>query len=83
VVDITLNSEAAWEIPMEVLHRYEELLKDKIVTAGSINDDSGLIFISYSGKFFLAANQNLFQIGNDFFSALDTIMNERNVIKLW
>ena len=80
--DITLNYENALGISNRLLQQYETLLGDNLVPSGSINEDSGALFVSYSGKFYLAANQNLYQIGIDFFNALDVIINEKDVLRL-
>lgn len=83
LTNIRLNTEVAIGVENRVLSFFEECINEKLVPVGSINDESAVLFVSYSGKFYMAANGVFFKIGENFFEALETIIYQKDIIRIY
>lgn len=80
---IRLNTGVALGVESKVLIFFEEYINEKLVPVGSIDDESAILFVSYSGKFYMAANGVFFLIGNDFFKGMEAIIYQKNIIRIY
>ncbi|MBI3235041.1 MAG: SUKH-3 domain-containing protein [Bacteroidetes bacterium] len=71
--NVRLNIEAALEVEKRDIDKISEILKEELIPVGFIHEDTAILLVSSSGKFYMAANRTIFRIGKDFFEALDTV----------
>lgn len=81
--NIRLNiEEAMMGIMIEELEKLQRATNDKLVPAGLIHFESALLFVSYSGKFYMIVERQMFLIGQNFFDMLETVVFRKGISQL-
>lgn len=78
---IRLNTEVACGIEKKIVDQISNMINDELIPVGAMHEDTALLLISNSGLFYLAADEKFYKIGDDFFEALSTIINQKDVTK--
>ncbi len=83
--NIKLNIDYGLGVDKKAIKKCELLIQDKIIAVGCVHFYSGLLLVSYSGVFFIADDDAIFEIGRNFFEALETIVyqKETKFIGVW
>lgn len=79
--NVRLNTERVGGVSQQVVQKISELIHEKIIPLATIHDDSAILFVSENGRFYMGVDEQFYRIGNDFFEALDTIINQKEVLK--
>lgn len=56
--------------------------EEKIFPVGTINDGTADLVVSDKGKFYMAHGSGLFLIGNDFMHALESIIYQKDILRI-
>jgi SUKH-3 immunity protein len=56
--------------------------EEKIFPVGSINDGVADLLVSDNGRFYMSYESGLFQIGDDFMSALEFIVYQKDILRI-
>lgn len=80
--NIKINIEALYQIDKRDVDKISIHLQDKLIPVGSIHEDSALLFTSNLGMFYMATEGKVYKIGSNFFDALSTIINQKNVLRI-
>ncbi len=74
--------EVAPYIESRALLQWQDLAKENIVPVGTMFNDDAYLFISYSGRFYMATGDKFFLTGDDFFDCIDKVVNQKNILRI-
>ncbi len=61
---------------------WSHLANEDIVPIGTLHENTAYLFLSYSGKFYMAFEEKFYLIGNDFTNCLDNIINQKAILRI-
>ena len=67
----------------EIVSCYELIVHEKLVPCGVLEFGSALFLMSYSGKGFMAYEEQFYQIGNSFVESLSAIVFQRDILSMF
>jgi hypothetical protein len=79
--NIRLNTEVVNGVEKSVVDKISVLLHDELLPVGLIKEDSALLLVSNSEAFYMAAENEIYRLGDNFFAALSTIIYEKEVVR--
>jgi hypothetical protein len=56
--------------------------EEKIFPVGSVNDGVADLLVSDNGRFYMSCESGLFLVGDDFMSALESIVNKKDILRI-
>jgi hypothetical protein len=80
-IKLVIDEVAPYIEPRNLI-QWQNLAKENIVPVGTMFNDDAYLFISYSGKFYMANGNKFFLIGDDFFDCIDKVINQKNIIRI-
>lgn len=82
ISNVRLNIEAMFDFTLEELNQFDAWLKDELVPVGYIHYESAVILTGEVSGFYMIGENAIYKIGNNFFEALETIVFEKDLIRL-
>jgi hypothetical protein len=75
--EIRLNTEIGLGVEQATLTKFEKAVGEKMVPVGGVNECAGILFVSYSGRFYMHADAVFWYVAHNFFEALDVIIHQK------
>ena len=82
VSNIRLNIDAGSDYLKEEFKKLSELLQEDLIPVGSIHEESALLLVSNSEKFYMMGEGRFYQISTSFQEMLSVIINEKDVLRI-
>jgi hypothetical protein len=79
--NIRLNTEVAKDVDKISIDKISQAIHDNLLPVGTINEDSALLLLSDSGKFYMITDNDVFKIRDNFFDTLKAIIYQDNITR--
>jgi hypothetical protein len=79
--NIKLNTEVAKDVDKISVAKISQAIHDDLIPVGSINEDSALLLLSDSGKFYMITDNDVYKIRDNFFDTLKAIIFQDDVTR--
>lgn len=80
--NIRVNIDAMFDFTLTELNKIGSALNDEVIPVGYVHYDAGILLMGEMSGFYMINNDDLYKIGNDFIEALETIVFEKDLIRL-
>lgn len=80
--NVRVNIEAIFDFELNDLFKIDDITQDEVIPVGFIHFESGFLLAGASSRFYMTNHNNLYKIGDNFFDALETIVYEKDIIRL-
>lgn len=61
---------------------WSEIVNEDIVPIGTLYENNAYLFLSYTGKFYMAYENKFYLIGDDFNDCINNIINQKSILSL-